>query len=72
MSSAEALRRIPLGNAIMIEAIAEDPTVAASLALQELSENYGDSITNISIHTTVTEADDEWNWEATAYASLNW
>ena len=52
MSSAEALRRIPLGNAIMIEAIAEDPTVAVSIALQELSENYGDSITNksASIH----------------------
>jgi len=56
----------------MIEAIAEDPTVAVSLALQELSENYGDSITNISIHTTVTESYDEWNWEATAYATLNW
>ena len=72
MSSAEALRRIPLGNAIMIEAIAEDPTVAVSIALQELSENYGDSINNISIHTTVSESDDEWNWEATAYATLNW
>lgn len=71
MSIAEALRPIPMGNAMSTEASGADPLSAARLALVQLSEQIGDmAVTSISLHTVLIDAEELLPWEATAYASL--
>jgi len=71
MSVAEALRPIPIGNAISTEASGADPLSATRLALVQLAEQISDfAITSISVHTVLIDAEELLPWEATAYASL--
>ena len=71
MSVAEALRPIPIGNAISTEASGADPLSATRLALVQLAEQISDfAVTSISAHTVLIDAEELLPWEATAYASL--
>jgi len=71
MSVAEALRPIPIGNAISTEASGADPLSATRLALVQLAEQISDfAVTSISVHTVLIDAEELLPWEATAYASL--
>ena len=71
MSVAQALRPIPIGNAISTEASGADPLSATRLALVQLAEQISDfAVTSISVHTVLIDAEELLPWEATAYASL--
>ena len=71
MSVAEALRPIPIGNAMSTEASGADPLSATRLALVQLAEQISDfAVTSISVHTVLIDAEELLPWEATAYASL--
>ena len=71
MSVAEALRPIPIGNAISTEASGADPLSATRLALVQLAEQISNfAVTSISVHTVLIDAEELLPWEATAYASL--
>lgn len=71
MSSVEALRPIPLGNAVAVEARAADCLSAARLALTQLADTVHPlEVTSISVQVTVMNDDDHQPWEAVAYGAL--
>ena len=71
MSVDEALRPIPIGNAVSVEATASDPLSAARLALVQLAERTPtSSMASISVTSVIIDPAEDQPWEATAYASL--
>lgn len=69
--SAEALRPIPTGNAVSVEASASDPLSATRLALVQLSDQVVmRSVTSLTVTATLVDADHFAPWEAIAYAAL--
>lgn len=71
MNSVEALRPIPLGNAVAVEARSDTCLSAARLALTQLADAiYPFELTSMSVQVTVMNDDDHQPWEAVAYGAL--
>ena len=65
------LRAVPIGNAMSVEAMAEDPLTAARRALVELTEKVNSHhITSLSVNAMIVDPESHLPWEATAYAAL--
>lgn len=69
--SSPALLRIPDGNAVAVEAHADDPIEAARQALAQLEQSVNrDNVAHLSVAVSIVTAFDDDPWEATAYALM--
>jgi hypothetical protein len=71
VSTVEALRPIPTGNAVAVEARAADCLSAARLALAQLAEvAHPANLTSMSVQVSVIGDDHYQPWEAVAFGAL--